>query len=177
MSARLPIGCGWWVDALSVSGAWQAGWRGRVWEPLGSSSILGSRGFVARLNCRLSRLRGTSDAAPFTLDRGGYTRRAKATCGQGRLINALPGRFRRAALDPPRSRAASPLQAAALSRWCGGSSKHREAVPYVVGCGGGRSGVGGGGRCAQAAAAGFPHPPLSDRQEPLLDSLKNKSHK
>jgi hypothetical protein len=51
----------------------------------------------------------------------------------------------------------------ALSLWCGDSSKHREAVPCVVGCGGGHSGVGGGGRCAQAAAAGSPHPPLSDR--------------
>ena len=29
----------------------------------------------------------------------------------------------------------------------------------------------------EAAAAGSPHPPLSDRREPLLDSIKNKSHK
>ena len=27
-----------------------------------------------------------------------------------------------------------------------------------------------------AAAAGHPHPPLSDRRESLLDSYKNKSH-
>jgi hypothetical protein len=40
-----------------------------------------------------------------------------------------------------------------------------------AGSGGGALGRGGG-RCATAAA-----PPLSDRRESLLDSLKNKSHK
>ena len=45
-----------------------------------------------------------------------------------------------------------------------------------VGSGGGS--VGWGWRSMRvAAAAGPPHPPLSDRRESLLDSLKNKSHK
>ena len=44
-----------------------------------------------------------------------------------------------------------------------------------VGSGGGS--VGWGWRSLRVAAAGTPHPPLSDRRESLLDSLKNKSHK
>jgi len=45
----------WLVGRRALSERRMAtGWRGRVWEPLGSSSILGSRGFVERLKCRLS---------------------------------------------------------------------------------------------------------------------------
>src|SRR5260221_12522421 len=43
-----------------------------------------------------------------TLDRGGETRRARATWWTMTLINAGPGRSRRASAPPPPSRAASP---------------------------------------------------------------------
>src|SRR6266849_9118394 len=43
-----------------------------------------------------------------TLDRGGETRRARATWWTMTLINAGPGRSRRASAHPPLSRAASP---------------------------------------------------------------------
>jgi len=43
-----------------------------------------------------------------TLDRGGETRRARATWWTVTLINAGPGRSRRASAHPPLSRAASP---------------------------------------------------------------------
>ena len=66
------------------------------------------------------------------------------------VVNAEPGRSRQRGIDPPLSRAASPLLAG--YRWLGGQDA---AQRFLLGwLGGGR--VGRGGRCAPAAAEGLP---------------------